>query len=252
MLKAIISSTAAVSVAAGLFMWKEAFRNDVKSTAIQDETFPRKAPLALFFISDIHRRTVSRSVVQKAGRADAVIIGGDLLEDGVKKMRIEKNIQRLAQIGPVYFIPGNNDYEMKWEELEALLVEQGVVILRNNAAALCQCVYLVGVDDLSKQRADKKRAFQQVPAHAYTIFCAHNPAFIKHIQPQDNVALFLSGHTHGGQVRIGRFGLYERGGWKKRGDTHMLVSNGYGTTGIPLRLGARAETHKIIIQRPVL
>lgn len=252
MLKAIISSTAAVSVAAGLFMWKEAFRNDVKSTTIQDETFPRKAPLALFFISDIHRRLVSRSIIQKAGRADAVIVGGDLLEEGVKKTRIVKNIQRLAHIGPVYFIPGNNDYEMEWEELEALLTEQGVVILRNGAAALHHCVYLAGVDDLGKQRADKKRTLQHVPAHAYTIFCAHNPAFIKHIQPEDNVALFLSGHTHGGQIRFGRFGLYEKGGWKKRGDMPVLVSNGYGTTGIPLRLGARAETHKIIIQRPGL
>ena len=55
----------------------------------------------------------------------------------------------------------------------------------------------------------------------------------------------LSGHTHGGQIHLFGFRPYERGRLKRENDLTILISNGYGTTGVPLRLGAKAETHLI-------
>lgn len=237
--------------AAGFYMWKEAFRNEVKETVIADRQFPEKAPLALFFISDIHRRLVHPSIInQVKGRANAVIIGGDLCEKGVKDIRIKENIKRLASIAPIYFIPGNNDYEIEFERLAAIFEEWNVTILKNGSVPLSADVFLLGTDDISKGKSDKTRLFENVPSHTYKIVVSHNPAFIRLLEPADRVAVLLSGHTHGGQIRLGPWGLYENGGWKKEKGIHTLVSNGYGTTGIPLRFGARAETHFITICRP--
>ncbi|WP_245629844.1 metallophosphoesterase [Domibacillus robiginosus] len=237
--------------AAGLYMWKEAFRNEVKETVITDDRFPEKAPLALFFISDIHRRLVHQSVIAEvSGRADAVIIGGDLCEGGVNRKRIRENVKRLSSIAPVYFVPGNNDYEVSLEQLALIFEEWQVTVLKNGSVPLSDDVYLLGTDDLSKGKSDKAALFHNVPPDAFKIIASHNPAFIRTIGPRDRVAVVLSGHTHGGQIRLGRWGMYEKGRWKKVGNTHVLVSNGYGTTGVPLRLGARAETHFITICRP--
>lgn len=237
--------------AAGLYMWKEAFRNEVKETVLADHRFPEKAPLALFFISDIHRRLIHPSIITSAaGRADAVIIGGDLCEGGVNSRRIRENIKRLSSIAPVYFVPGNNDYEVEFEQLAVIFSEWNVTVLKNNSVPLTDNVYLLGTDDLSKGKSDKSSLFHSVPSNVYKIIASHNPAFIRTIQPEDRVAILLSGHTHGGQIRFGRFGMYEKGCWKTVNGIHALVSNGYGTTGIPFRLGARAETHLITLCQP--
>ena len=62
------------------------------------------------------------------------------------------------------------------------------------------------------------------------------------------LSLLLSGHTHGGQIHLFGFSPYEKGRLKKENDLTVLISNGYGTTGVPLRLGAKAETHLISIE----
>lgn len=249
MLKQLIL-VAAPFAAAGLYMWKEAFHNEVKETRVADNRFPEKAPIALFFISDIHRRLIHSSIIKQVqGRVQAVIIGGDLCEDGVREKRIRENIKRLSSIAPLYFIPGNNDYELEWDRLAAIFSEWNVTVLKNGSARLTPDVYILGADDLSKGKSDKGALFKNVPSHSYKVVVSHNPAFIRRIQPTDRVAILLSGHTHGGQIRFGPWGLYEKGRWKKVNGIYALVSNGYGTTGIPFRLGARAETHLIIISQ---
>ncbi len=237
--------------AAGIYMWKEAFRNHVKETVLADRRFPEKAPLALFFISDIHCRLVHPSIIRHVkGRADLVVIGGDLYEGGVNIKRIHENIERLSQIGPIFFVPGNNDYEIAFEKIAPIFSKWNVTMLKNQSVALSDDVFLLGTDDLSKGKSDKATLFDGVPSHAFKIICSHNPAFIRVLNQGDRVALLLSGHTHGGQIRLGRWGMYEKGRWRTVKGIHTLVSNGYGTTGVPLRLGARAETHLITICRP--
>ena len=57
----------------------------------------------------------------------------------------------------------------------------------------------------------------------------------------------LAGHTHGGQIRIGKLGLLEKGSFHTNSNQAKLISNGYGTSTVPLRLGAPAECHVITI-----
>ena len=57
----------------------------------------------------------------------------------------------------------------------------------------------------------------------------------------------LAGHTHGGQIRIGKYGLQEKGSFRMKQGRAKLISNGYGTSTLPLRLGAAPECHVIEI-----
>jgi len=208
--------------------------------------------LSIFFISDIHRRRVSDTIIENAkGKADFVIIGGDLAEKGVRLNQVKENLERLNQIGPIYFVWGNNDYEINTVEIRALMHRLGVTILENTALSLKgykqSQVALLGVDDFTVGQCDLEGAISSAVESSFRILVSHNPEIIDMVTAEHQIQLILSGHTHGGQIRIFGFGPYEKGGIKKVGNSLLFVSNGYGTTTLPLRLGAKAETHLIII-----
>ncbi|WP_297988094.1 metallophosphoesterase [Anoxybacillus sp.] len=234
-----------------IYMWIEAHRNRVIFHSLSFPTFPKSfSRLRIFFISDIHRRRVSETFVDSLkGKVDLVIIGGDLTEKGVPFSRVKRNIELFKQLGSVYFVWGNNDYEVDYHELDALLLESGVKILDNTAVIFeseqGDRIALLGVDDMNQERERLDLALEDAGDANFRIVVSHDPRIIQKITPEHRIALVLSGHTHGGQIRFGPFGLYEKGGLRNVNGTMLLTSNGYGTTTLPLRLGARAETHVI-------
>lgn len=237
-----------------LWMLKEAFTNKVVRKELHFSDFPASfGNLTIFFISDIHRRVVSDKIISDVkGQVDMVIIGGDLAEQGVPMQRIKKNIKKLTSLGPAYFVWGNNDYEIEYHELVAALLEQDIKILKNTAVVfesnMGDKITLLGVDDLALDRDRLDLALMDAEQTSFKILASHNPEIMKKVIPDYGISLVLSGHTHGGQIRIFGLGLYERGKIKKINQTILLNSNGYGTTSIPLRLGAPAECHLITIQ----
>lgn len=243
-----------VGVALILHMRKIANENHVKYEMFYFPNFPVSfREITLFFISDIHKRSIDCSVINEAvDVADIVIIGGDLLEKGVKLEKTRENLRKLKKIGPVYFVWGNNDYEIDRDVLEALLLEENIILLDNKAisfhSAKGESWSLVGIEDYSLEYDDLEKALEQVDDSDFKILVSHNPKIVEKMEGNEQISLVLSGHTHGGQIRIFGFGPYELGGTKVIGNTTIFVSNGYGTTSIPLRLGANPETHIIKIQ----
>jgi hypothetical protein len=89
------------------------------------------------------------------------------------------------------------------------------------------------------------------------ILAVHNPTYVNRIGEAE-IDLILSGHTHGGQITF--FGLWfpffdlkyghkYRTGIYSLGDKILLVSNGLGTTLLPLRFFARPEINVITLKR---
>ena len=139
------------SVLLGLYMLKEAFGNTVKVEMLQFPEWPdQSGEFTIFFISDIHRRAISQSIIEKVtGKADIVIIGGDLTEKGVPFSRVKENLDVLSGIAPVYFVWGNNDYEVDEGRLRSLFKKTGVVELKNKVVHN-KSVTLIGIDDLTR------------------------------------------------------------------------------------------------------
>ncbi len=228
----------------------EAFQNNLVQHEFSFSDLPDSFHgTVLFFISDIHRRTISDEITQRVkGKANLVIIGGDLAERGVSFKKIEKNLQKLAQIAPVYFVWGNNDYEVNVVNLEKLMERLGITILKNSAVTFTskngEKWSLLGVDEMGQERDRLDLALENASA-SFKILVSHYPNITDKFFPEHGIRLVLSGHTHGGQIHILGYSPHKRGGVKKLANTTLLVSNGYGTTAIPLRRGAPAQCHLI-------
>ncbi|OQA41566.1 MAG: putative metallophosphoesterase [Chloroflexi bacterium ADurb.Bin325] len=133
--------------------------------------------------------------------------------------------------------------------LLAALAAQGIQPLVNRNVQLAgegANLWVAGVDDLGNGQPDLAAALTGVPENAPLLLLSHNPDIW--LNPAaDRADLILSGHTHGGQIRLPLLGsIYRQGthlgrqraaGWFERGRTRMFVSRGLGES-FPLRLGA--------------
>jgi uncharacterized protein len=237
-----------------LYMLKEAFLNHVELHNMTFADFPNSfGEVSIFFISDIHKRLISNNIINEViGKTDIVIIGGDLTEKRVPFERVKENLEKLKQLGPVYFVWGNNDYETDYRKLDAILLDYGVKILDNTAAIFESAngdkLFLLGVDAVDQERDRLDLALLDADEGSFKILASHYPTITKKVLPEHNIRLVLSGHTHGGQIHIFGYSPFKKGKVEKLENTTLLISNGYGTTGVPLRLGAPAQCHLITIK----
>ena len=208
------------------------------------------ARMKVFFISDIHRRKIDRKLLKKIDMdVDIVIIGGDLAERGVSLSRISTNIRNLSTLAPVYYIWGNNDREAGEQEIRLIMSRYGSVILDNENFPIPghPTWGISGTDDPTTERVDIGASLQNINQYNHVIFASHQPRVLREVECFYRPTLMLAGHTHGGQIRIGKFGLLEKGKFQTNFGRGKLISNGYGTSTVPLRLGAPAECHIITI-----
>lgn len=235
------------------YMWIEAHLNRVVMKEIDMEDLPESFDsYRIFFISDTHNRFIANKVLEKIrNEVDIIIIGGDVMEKGVSFDKVRHNLQSLREIAPCYFVWGNNDYEEDPLKLEKLLKDENIVILRNRAINLYkdkEGISLLGIDDLSTENASLEDAVKEATQKT-KILISHNPDIKQDWPENSGIQLILSGHTHGGQIRLFGWGIREKGGIKQVKGTTVVISNGYGTTTLPLRLMAPAESHIFILKR---
>ncbi|HAJ34143.1 MAG TPA: hypothetical protein DCL15_00410 [Chloroflexi bacterium] len=145
---------------------------------------------------------------------------------------------------------GSNDAE----RLNMALEQWGMTMLHNRAMHLYRPelgldIYLAGVDDVIEGRPRLGDSIRDVPAGAPLILLSHNPDII--VSPQlSRVDLVLSGHTHGGQIKVPLWGPAHTqvehvprqhvSGFFRQGRTQVYITRGLGE-GIPLRFRARPQ-----------
>lgn len=242
-MKNVITSGLAASAGLLLFMLRNAFRNNLKRETIRLKSETQFEPFELLFISDIHRRKLPETLIDFP--VDVIIVGGDLVEGGVPIERVEWNLELLSQHAPVYFVWGNNDREIEEEKLYRLFKCYGITVLEDESVSLLgnPNLKLVGLDYFAYQKNGIEKAFADVCESDTVIFATHTPFVFDKVNSKHRVDFGLAGHTHGGQIRFGPFGIYRKGRLMEKEGTIQLISNGFGTTKLPLRLGADAEYH---------
>ncbi|MDN4608758.1 metallophosphoesterase [Sporosarcina highlanderae] len=248
-----LAGVTAITIAILVYMFTYAKRRNVinHSYKVKKETIHGKE-LSVFFISDIHRRRIDRRLLDKVksfGSMDVIIVGGDLAEGGVPLSRIEKNIRMLATLGPIVFVWGNNDREVGESEIRRIIRKYGGIVLDNMDTSIPSHPLwgVCGTDDPSSGHVDVKASLKNAESYRYLIVAAHNPYLFRKVEEICSPELMLAGHTHGGQIRIGRFSLHPPGEFIEQKDRAKLISNGYGTSIVPLRFGAAPESHVIKI-----
>lgn len=200
-------------------------------------------------ITDLHSTVYGEEqggLVKKilAEKPEAVFLVGDIADD---KRGFDGTALLLEQLKsaepdlPLYYVTGNHERWVEWTEDVNLFFEQyGAVILSDEQADLGDGIRLSGVADplFYEDTLTYMNALSQfeTDGEAFDILLAHRPEFARTYQ-QAGFELTLSGHAHGGQVRIPVLlnGLYAPNqGWlpKYAGGIydldggHMIVSRG--------------------------
>lgn len=209
--------------------------------------------LSVFFISDIHRRRIDTELLKKVkshGPIDIVIIGGDLAEGGVPLSRINRNVERLSQLAPLFFIWGNNDREVGEMEIRNIIERHGGTMLENSDATIENHPLwgICGTDDPSSGNVNVEAALKNSGEYPYMIVATHTPSLFRKVEGICKPELMVAGHMHGGQIRLGKFALHPLGVFTEADGKARLISNGYGTSLVPLRFGAAPESHVITMK----
>ncbi len=221
------------------------------------------------FLADLHVGSAQPfSVTEKtvegirAQSPNAVILGGDIVDDYTTKAEMEETFRLFAGFdAPVYYLYGNHDRQghaqyaggrkFTAEDLQAAAAENGVTVLKDEYAQIAPDLLLLGREDLSEN--DGRRPVSALSApdpSAYLIVADHQPAAFRE-HAAFGADLQLSGHTHGGQL-LPLGALYPligycRGEYREN-DAVMLVSDGACGWRMPFRTDGRCHYEVITLQ----
>jgi predicted MPP superfamily phosphohydrolase len=221
-------------------------------------------------ISDFHLdRDEDVARLQAAVRAinrqqpDFVFLTGDYFSGGVTMRRYVDEFRRtLADLNPrvgTYAILGNHDHWASETLITAALKGAGARVLANDNDRVIvygENIAVVGIDDLWARRAEPARAFRGVAPGDCSIVLAHNPdtaLYVRHLGP----GVMLSGHTHGGVVRIPYYGSLIRSmlrigkqycaGLNRYHEFHIYTNRGLGTFWLRIRINCRPEVSRFTL-----
>jgi predicted MPP superfamily phosphohydrolase len=102
----------------------------------------------------------------------------------------------------IYAVLGNHDQWANGHGVRQELVALGAKILDNEHIRLANGLVVAGVDDHWVGRARPQKALRGISAQTPTVLLSHNPDVNRRIPAKSPVRAVLSGHTHGGQVRL--------------------------------------------------
>ncbi|MFD0909068.1 metallophosphoesterase [Ruegeria arenilitoris] len=237
-------------------------------------------PLRIAVIADLHagepfvtlkriRQVVRR---KNALDADLVLLLGDftashrMVSKPVAMADITSVLAGLTARHGVFAVLGNHDW---WDDTAAqgrgggpnlyadALAANGIPVLSNSAQKLDDPgIWLAGLEDQlaivegnGRYRGldDLSGTLRQITDDAPVVLMAHEPDIFP--QVPDRVALTLSGHTHGGQIRLfgwspvvpSRFGNRYAYGPVREGGKDMVISGGIGCSILPVRFGVTPE-----------
>lgn len=221
--------------------------------------------LKILQISDFHdSRYVSKLRIIRAISSlspNIIVLTGDMIDWRTKEFQnvISFMSELKGKCESIYFVCGN--HEMKNNNGKAFISgikEIGVKVLEDSNETICinrNKINICGINFRSSSKA-YERALKNTDRSGYTILLSHSPGNpVKYGKGRED--LILSGHTHGGQVRIPLLGavvvpegsclrLYDKGVFKL-GKTILHVDSGLGNSVFPIRLFNRVQISLITV-----
>lgn len=197
----------------------------------------------------------------QSNNPDCICFTGDLFDKDLSD--ISKTAKYLSQLDVPfgkYAVLGNHDNWGNRKSVQRVWRKANFTILDNKYDHLniqTDSIYIAGVDDPWVGKPDIQKAIKGIPEDACTILLAHEPDFADEFS-QYPIDLQLSGHSHGGQVRIPLIGSlytpphsskYPNGLYQVQ-NTRLQVytTRGIGMTRLPIRFNCRPELTMITLK----
>ena len=274
---AIVLIAAVILTIRAFYEYASLVRTDYE---VETEKFPAGKRLRLLVLSDLHDRVYGPENeklldLMKSCEPDAILLTGDILTASRKKdpNQVFAFLAKSSKIAPVYYAPGNHERKIKekketfgilYDVFRQTLKQNQICYLENEKTDLDENVCLYGLDlDLKYfpklPYKNKKPIYTaeemeedlgKMDPSRYNIILAHSPRYFN-AYASSGADLVLSGHYHGGAVRIPKLGgvispqfvffpEYDKGVYKKE-NTEMIVSSGCGSHKVHLRLFNKPE-----------
>lgn len=239
-------------------------------------------------LADLHNNTYGPDnerllAAIEVQKPDAILVAGDMLvaHAGQSFAPALHLLQALRIKGyPVFYGNGNHEYRMRiypetygtmYRDYTVPLRECGVVFLENERTVFSKkgsqvTIYGFELDRRYYKKLGQSRfeaeelteALGEPDESRYNILLAHNPVYFD-AYADWGADLSLSGHLHGGIIRIPGIGgvitpqarlfpKYDAGHFQKDG-RHLIVSRGLGTHTVNLRIFNPAELAVIHLRR---
>lgn len=241
--------------------------------------------LTILQLSDLHlgphvRAEDVRRAIELANRSspDLIVLTGDFVSRSARySVPCARELAALQSRYGIYAVLGNHDLWTNADEVAANLRAVGIVVLRDEVHAVQiegARLWLVGIEDTGftamagdscaefhLQWAEKAgiaaRLLKDIPDEEPRLLLVHNPDF-NELLAGERIDLALSGHTHGGQVRLpfvgpllvpSCCGKKYAGGLAQGPASPVYVSRGVGVVAPPMRFGCRPEITVLRLRR---
>jgi predicted MPP superfamily phosphohydrolase len=250
-------------------LWWEPRRLVVERVALSFPELPAGLEgLRLVQLSDLHRsHTVGEAEIARAvERANALqpdlaVLTGDYITHALGY--VQSCAAALAGLrAPLgrFAILGNHDHYAGAGIVAAALSEAGLTMLRNEARPVERGgdrLWVVGVDDALARRNDLAGALRGIPTAAFKVALIHEPDAANETAAYHPVQLQLSGHSHGGQIRLPGIGALHLPRMARRypmglyriGGLQLYTNRGVGRLQPAIRINCPPEITLITLSR---
>lgn len=207
-------------------------------------------------LSDIHARPYEEAIMLTSSiKPDAILVAGDIVDRHYRIFSLALPfLTACSEIAPTFFSYGN--HEIKYPVLSPEEIKQTGVTLLDNSFTTFGDITIGGQRPYSDTgwlgEFEKQEGFLLLMDH----HPEHYPEYLK--DGHKGIDLILSGHAHGGQIRIKNRGLFSPGQGilpkytKGFYDNRLLVSAGLSNTGSPIpRICNEPEVLKLTIKKQV-
>ena len=216
-------------------------------------------------ISDLHNDTLGKDnakvlAILKKEKPDMIAITGDMIDSRHTDIKVATALARkMVKIAPCYYVCGNHEARMpdNYATLMQKLKSIGVTAMKNEKVSLVRNnkkITIIGAEDPYVIRKDTREENADIMDNAltklgaksdsFTLLLSHKPELLS-TYAKHNIALALTGHAHGGQIRlpfVGGLFAPNQGflpklcsGIHKEGNTTMVISRGVGNSQFPIR-----------------
>ncbi|MFZ4453616.1 metallophosphoesterase [Salibacterium aidingense] len=250
----LILITAAAVIAGKSYYDTNVFQT--KHVTFTTEELPGDASIRMLQISDLHNKQFGDNNepllnAAKSADPDMIVITGDLIDENTSSMEPAMQLmEKLTEVTEkIYFVTGNHEWDNpRAQTLLGGLRESGIMILDNTnteAEVDDAVINLAGIDDHFTDHHNLDQAFQGMNGGHYTVLLSHAPLVVEN-ETASRADLVLSGHTHGGQIRLpfiggvvspgeGFFPRYDKGTYSLDSGSRLYIDSGLGTSVIPVR-----------------
>lgn len=195
---------------------------------------------------------------------DAIAITGDFItkRNNFDAAKIKQQLSQLQARSVKVAVLGNHDHwARKISKLKHILAASKIDNLDNEVYFIQKDSHrlaIAGLDDPYWGKPNLAKILAQLPESMPTVFLVHEPDYIEKSAKTHRFALQLSGHSHGGQIRIPFLtplvlpcgGKKYFAGLDRVEDTYTYTNRGLGMTNLPLRIGSRPEITVFTLHSP--